>query len=69
MGEERFWFGALVLVAEEVSIGVQAEKLQGHALVKTVPSILHRRQMAALQLDVGLSEDHGLNTLERRTGR
>ena len=39
------------------------------ALVKTVPSILHRRQMAALQLDVGLSEDHGLNTLERRTGR
>ena len=33
MGEERFWFGALVLVAEEVSIGVQAEKLQGHVLL------------------------------------
>ena len=39
------------------------------ALVKTVPSILHIRQMAALRLDVRLSEDHGLNTLERRTGR
>lgn len=39
------------------------------ALVRTVPSILGRHQMAALQLDARLSEDHGLNTLERRTGR
>lgn len=34
IGEERFWFGALVLVAEEkVSIRVQAERLQGHVLL------------------------------------
>lgn len=34
MGEEGFWSGALVLVAEErVNIRIQAEKLQGHLLL------------------------------------